>query len=194
MLAKDYQGRWARGAGGTSSGSLTSELPPEGGGYAEVDMIITRTHTGVIERPIDEVRSQFADMQYHVKQNVHPEVHFTIHSSQGSHCAFRQEISLAGMRQADEVVNSALADGSLQSEFVGGMNAGGRLLVSFTPEGTAATRVRALLTIPVSGIRALLAPLLGAAALKALEKAFVQDKRDLEAGNYARYSQPVGTA
>ncbi len=152
-------------------------------------MLIRRTHSGVIERPLDEVRAQFADMAYHVAQNVHPEVHFTIHSAHGNACAFRQEISLAGMRQADEVVNTVLADGSLQSDFVGGMNAGGRLLVSFVPEDTSATRVSAVLTIPAKGLKMLLAPVLGAAAQKALEKAFEQDKRDLEAGNYERYSR-----
>jgi hypothetical protein len=150
-------------------------------------VILTRTHSGIIERPIEEVRAQFADMEYHVAQNVHPDIRFTLRSSQGTTCAFRQEISLAGMQQADEIVNTVLSDGSLQSEFVGGMNKGGRLLVAFAPEGVAATRVTALLTIPVNGPKVLLAPVLGAAAKSALEKAFAQDKRDLEAGNYERY-------
>lgn len=150
-------------------------------------MLITRTHSGIIERPVAEVRAQFADMEYHIAQNVHPDVRFTMHSKQANTCAFRQEISLAGMRQSDEVINTVLPDGSLRSDFVGGMNTGARLVVSFLSEVDAATRISAVLTIPVSGLKTLLAPVLGAAAQKALEKAFAQDKHDLEAGNYERY-------
>jgi hypothetical protein len=157
-------------------------------------MILRRAHTGVIERPIEEVRSQFADMQYHVVQNVHPDIRFTIHGAQGGSCTFRQEISLAGLHQSDEITNTVLADGSLQSDFTGGMNRGGRLLVSFAAEGHGATRVSALLTIPLHGGKVLLAPILGAAAQAALEKAFRQDKQDLEAGNYERYTHARLTA
>lgn len=151
-------------------------------------MLITRRLTGVIDRPTEEVRAQFCDMPYHVSQNVHPNVRFTIHSEgEGAHCAFRQEVTLAGMKQTDEVENSLLPDGSLQSAIVGGVNAGGSLVVSFMPEATKSTRVSAVLTIPANGLRTLVAPLIGAAAKRELWKAFLQDKRDLEAGNYARY-------
>lgn len=148
---------------------------------------VVRTCTGVIGRPIDEVRSQYCDMRYHVTQNVHPDIRFTLHDVTGNTCSFSQEIALAGMRQTDEIVNTILPDGDLRSDFVTGMNRGGTLLVQFAGHGPNATVVHAVLRVPVRGIRVLLAPLLGAAAQAALQKAFVQDRRDLEAGNYARY-------
>lgn len=152
-------------------------------------MLITRKYSSIIDRPIDEVRRQFCDMTYHVATNVHPDLRFTIHSTEGEHCAFRREITLAGMHQTDEVVSTLLPDGTLQSDVVSGMNTGGRLAVSFQENGPASTRLSAVLTIPANGLRALVAPLIGVAAQRALEKGFAEDKRDLEAGNYERYTR-----
>ena len=151
-------------------------------------MVITRRHDGVINRPVDEVRSQYYDMHYHAQTNVHPEIRFTVHSTNGTNCAYTQEISLAGLRQADEIVNTVLPDGSLQSDFVAGMNKGGRLLITFSSQGADKTRVASLLTVPVSGPKLLIAPILSIASQAALNKAFAQDKHDLESGNYTRYA------
>lgn len=159
-----------------------------------METTIVRRQSGVIERPIAEVRAQFHDMRYHVQQNVHPDLTFTLHESAGGKCAFSQTITLAGMRQTDEIVNTRLPGGDLRSDFVEGMNRGGTLVVRFLEAGTGCTMVKAELQIPVRGAKVLLAPLLAAAAQAALAKAFAQDKADLEAGNYARYSDRQSTA
>jgi hypothetical protein len=148
---------------------------------------IVRSYSGVIERPIDEVRAQFADMQYHVDQNVHPDITFTLLESNGATCRFKEEITVVGMRQVDEIVNTVLPNGDVQSDYVGGMNKGATLLVTFSEHGAQSTAVSANLRIPVYGAKALIAPILGMGAQAALAKAFAQDKKDLESGNYTRY-------
>lgn len=148
---------------------------------------IVRNYSGVIDRPIDEVRAQFADMQYHIDQNVHPDITFTLLESTSGACRFKEEITVAGLRQVDEIVNTVLPNGDLQSDYVAGMNKGATLLVSFKEQGPLATIVSATLRIPVAGAKALIAPILGIGAQNALAKAFGQDKKDLESGNYARY-------
>ena len=47
---------------------------------------------------------------------VHARVRFTIVSQDERHCRYRQEITLLGMRQADDLLNTWLPDGSLHSE------------------------------------------------------------------------------
>lgn len=148
---------------------------------------IVRRYSGVINRPIDEVRAQFADMQYHVDQNVHPDITFTLYENAGNTCRFKEEIAVAGMRQIDEIINTVLPNGDVHSDYVGGMNKGATLLVSFAQIHAQSTGVWAELRIPLHGAKALIAPILGLGAQAALAKAFAQDKRDLETGNYQRY-------
>ncbi len=152
-----------------------------------METTVVRKYSGVIDRPIDEVRAQFADMQYHVDQNVHPDIKFTLYENAGSTCRFKEEITVAGMRQVDEILNTVLPNGDVHSDYIGGMNKGGTLLVSFAHASLNSTRVSAELRIPLHGMKALFAPVLGLGAQAALAKAFAQDKRDLETGNYERY-------
>jgi hypothetical protein len=148
---------------------------------------VVRTCSTVINRPIEEVRAQFSDMRYHVAQNVHPDLTFTLHESTPTTCRFSQKITLAGMPQIDEILNTVLPNGDLRSDFVGGMNTGGTLTVTFKQQSPGSTMVGAELRIPLIGMKTVIAPILGAAAQRALERGFAQDKKDLEAGNYARY-------
>lgn len=149
---------------------------------------IVRTCSCVIGRSIDEVRAQFADINYHVAQNVHSDIRVTVLQDEDGACRFTQETTVAGMRQADEIINTLLPNGDLHSDYVGGMNKGAALLVTFAQNGPHSTVVSADLRIPLSGPRALIAPIVGRGAQAALEKAIAQDKRDLESGNYARYA------
>lgn len=152
-----------------------------------METTVVQKYSGIINRPIDEVRAQFSDMPYHVAQNVHPDIKFTLYENAGDTCRFKEEITVAGMRQIDEIVNTVLPNGDLRSDYVGGMNKGGTLVISFIDNGATSTTVSADLRIPVRGVKTLVAPILGLGAQAALAKAFAQDKRDLESGNYARY-------
>jgi hypothetical protein len=93
--------------------------------------VIRVTSSGSIKRSLDEVRQQFADMAYHAAAGVHTGVRFTVVSQDERHCRYRQEVTLLGLRQADDLLNTWLPDGSLQSEAVAGTNQGLRVLYRF---------------------------------------------------------------
>ena len=76
------------------------------------------TSSGAIKRPLEEVRQQFADMAYHAATGGHAGVRFAIVSQDAQQCRYRQEVTLLGLRQADDLLNTWLPDGNLHSEAV----------------------------------------------------------------------------
>jgi hypothetical protein len=148
--------------------------------------ILTTEFAGTIRQPIDIVSRQFGDIGHHSKNRVHPDLSFTILSEQDGTCHFRQEVRLMGMKQADEIVQKRLADGSLDSEVVAGTNMGMRLFQSFNPAGPGATEVRIRIEVPVSGVKKLFKPFFKAAVDSTVKKAFEEDRVDLEQKGYPR--------
>ena len=144
------------------------------------------TSSGTIKRPIEEVHQQFADMAYHAADGVHAGVRFTIVSQDAQHCRYRQEVTLLGLRQADDLLNTWLPDGSLHSEAVAGTNQGLRVLYRFAGNKSLAM-VWVTFDIPARGVERLIAPLFRWVAQCALRTAFDEDRRDLESGAYARH-------
>jgi hypothetical protein len=116
---------------------------------------------------------------------VHAGVRFTIVSQDAQQCRYRQEVTLLGMRQADDLLNTWLPDGSLHSEAVAGTNQGLRVLYRFAGNANLAM-VWVTFEIPARGVKRWIAPLFRWVAQRALRKAFEEDRRDLESGAYAR--------
>jgi polyketide cyclase/dehydrase/lipid transport protein len=137
-----------------------------------------------IRRPVAVVSRQFGDMQHHARNNVHPDIHFTVLSDDGESCRFRQEIKLLGMLQTDEIVQRRGADGNLSSEVVAGANKGLRIHQEFAPAGPDATRVTFRAEAPATGIKRLLKPLFESAITKAVKKGLEEDRVDLEERGY----------
>lgn len=137
-----------------------------------------------IRRPLAEVSRQFGDVRHHAANRVHPKLTFEILSEQGDTIRFRQQVSLVGIKQTDEVVQTRRADGSLDSEIVAGTNKGSRIIQAFAPEGDAATRVTFTMQMPATGIKRLLKPLFAAAIRKTVLDAFEEDRYDLEVRGY----------
>jgi hypothetical protein len=137
-----------------------------------------------IARPVDVVRSQFFDMEHHVRANVHDGVRFNILSHESDRCRFTQELRILGMKQKDEVLLTRDRDGNVTQEFITGLNAGGRIEVRFSPDGDKATRVDAIASVPKRGIKRLLAPLFKIALTQIGTKLLEEDRRDLEERNY----------
>lgn len=137
-----------------------------------------------IRRPLAEVSRQFGDVRHHAANRVHPKLTFEILSEQGDTIRFRQQVSLVGIKQTDEVVQTRRADGSLDSEIVAGTNKGSRIIQAFAPEGEAATRVTFTMQMPATGIKRLLKPLFAAAIRKTVLDAFEEDRYDLEVRGY----------
>ena len=125
-------------------------------------------------------------MAYHAAAGVHAGVRFTIVSQDAEQCSYRQEVTLLGMRQADDLLNTWLPDGSLHSEAVAGTNQGLRVLYRFAGNKSL-TMVWVTFEIPARGVKRWIAPLFRWVAQRALRNAFEEDRRDLESGAYARY-------
>ena len=126
-------------------------------------MILTVEVDKTIRRPIDTVRRQFGDMRHHEKYRVHPDIQFTVLSEEGNACRFRQEVSVLGMSQVDEVYQLRQPNGDIVSDVVVGTNQGMHIIQSFKPASEGATVIHFRLDMPISGIKRLLKPQIGRA-------------------------------
>lgn len=138
----------------------------------------------VIRRPLAEVSRQFGDVRHHAANRVHPKLTFEILAEHGDTIRFRQHVSLLGIRQTDEVVQTRRADGSLYSDIVSGTNEGSVITQAFAPDGDAATRIVFTMKMPAKGVKRFLKPLFAAAIRKTVLDAFAEDRYDLEVRGY----------
>ena len=143
-------------------------------------------YEGRIARPPSEVGAQFGDMRHHASHTVHKGLVFTIHSDDGTTCKFRQAVRLLGMMQVDEFVLTRNADGTLISDVIAGTNVGTRFTQRFADDGKGGTTVHFRADLPVSCIKKLLKPLFARAVRSTIDKAFAEDRVDLEQTGYPR--------
>ena len=135
------------------------------------------------ERPVDVVRSHFGDIAHHARRGVHKGLAFEILSDSPAECRYLQRTRILGMAQEDEVVLRR-ADGKVVMDVVRGTNHGTHFDFSFFPDG-AGTRLRLELTVPTSGLKALLQPLFRRALYRIVDAAAEEDRVDLEERGYA---------
>ena len=148
---------------------------------------ISITVSEVIQRPLEEVRAQFADIPYHIQANVHPELSLSLTTINGRRCRFRQEVRIVGLKQVDDIMNTVLDNGDLLSEVVAGTNRGLEIHFSYTATPTDGTLVTARIEVPNEGLKRFLGPLFAFGVRRAAQKALGQDRRDLESGRYRAY-------
>ena len=153
--------------------------------YAEVQ------HTEWIHAPVDTVRSQFADLEHHIRANVHPKLRFELLSKGPNRARFVQEVRLLGLRQRDVFERRVADDGSICDLSVEGFNRGGSLNFTFVPEREG-TRVDIGIRLPMPGPMFLLRPLLEAQIRREVRAAALEDKHDIEVRGYAA-SADAGT-
>ncbi len=135
----------------------------------------------IIRRAPDVVRAHFLDFDHHIAHGVHKGVDYTVLERLGAQQRVRSKFRVYGMPKVDEIVVYADAAGAVVQDFVKGDFAGGRIRVSFTPEGEA-TRLEATLDAPLRGVNRLLAPLLRRVVAKLVDQALSEDCEDLENG------------
>lgn len=136
------------------------------------------------------VRAQFADLEHHIRCNVHPKLRFTpLPPAADGARRFIQEVRLLGIRQRDLFERRIAADGAITDRSVDGFNRGGTLHFAFAREvrgGHDGTRVDITVRLPLPPLLgALLRPLLAAQVRREVRAAALQDKHDLEMGGYA---------
>lgn len=146
--------------------------------YAEVQ------HSEWIHAPIATVRSQFADLDHHIRCNVHPKLRFEVLSGGPGRARYVQEVRLLGIRQRDVFERRIAEDGSMRDLSVEGFNRGGSLSFAFAPERDG-TRVDITIRLPMPGPMFLLKPLLEAQIRREVRAAALEDKQDIELHGHA---------
>ncbi len=146
------------------------------------------THRQWIAAPIETVRAQFADLDHHIRRNVHPKLRFELLRRRPRGARFVQEVRLLGIRQRDVFERSLEPDGSIEDRSVEGFNRGGSLSFRFAPASVAGrdgTEVDITVRLPLPPvIGALLRPLLEAQIRKEVRAAALEDKQDIEGIGY----------
>jgi hypothetical protein len=137
-----------------------------------------------IEASPEKVRRQFADLDHHIRTNVHPKLTFQVLSQSEASARYVQEVRLLGLRQRDVFERQILPSGSIHDRSVEGFNKGGELQVAFEPERNG-TRVEILIRLPLPPvIGGLLRPLLEKQIRREVTAALAEDKYDLEVRGY----------
>lgn len=147
-------------------------------------------HAQWIAAPVETVRAQFADLDHHIRRNVHPKLRFEVLARHPHGARFVQEVRLLGIRQRDVFERRIGADGGIHDESVAGFNRGGTLDFAFHREsvgGRAGTRVDITIRLPLPPlIGPLLRPLLQAQVRKEVSAAALEDRDDIERRGYPR--------
>ncbi len=138
-----------------------------------------------IDRPVDEVRAQYRDIDHHIRNDVHPSIRYQWEPAPPGERRIRTTFRILGVPQFDV---SRLEDGeggSFVIRYLEGSNAGMLLVHEFVPLGPGATDVRLSADAPVTLGRKLLGPFFVTGARQVMKKALAEDKRDLEKGSFA---------
>lgn len=146
-------------------------------------------HLQWIAAPRDVVAAQFADLDHHIRRNVHPKLSFEVLERRPGGARFVQQVRLLGIRQRDVFERRIAADGSIDDLSVEGFNRGGSLSFRFDAEareGRAGTQVEIVVRLPLPPlIGVLLRPLLEAQIRKEVCAAALEDRADIEQRGYA---------
>ena len=137
-----------------------------------------------IERPADEVRAHYRDIDHHIRNNVHPSIHYEWAPSEPGQRKIKTTFRILGVPQYDISLLEDAEDGSFVVRYLEGSNAGMVLVHKFVPLGPSATEVQLFADAPSSIGRKLLGPLFVAGARQVMKKALIEDKRDLEKGDF----------
>jgi len=155
-------------------------------------------HTQWIEAPTGVVQAQFADLDHHIRANVHPKLRFEVIARRPRSARFVQEVRLLGLRQRDVFERRIEADGSMVDTSVEGFNKGGTLSFAFTPQqegGKAGTRVDITIRLPLPPlVGTLVRPLLEAQIRKEVTAATLEDRADIEQRGYPRQAAQAAMA
>jgi hypothetical protein len=137
-----------------------------------------------MERPVDEVRAQYRDIDHHIRNNVHPSIRYQWEPGAPGERKIKTTFRILGVPQFDISLLEDASDGSFVIRYLEGSNAGMVLVHKFVPLGAGATDVQLFADAPSSLGRKLLGPLFVAGARQVMKKALAEDKRDLERGAF----------
>src|SRR5262249_9080382 len=137
-----------------------------------------------IDRPADEVRAQYRDIDHHIRNNVHPSIHYRWEPAEPGQRKIRTTFRILGVPQFDVSLLEDAPDGSFIIRYLEGTNAGMVLVHKFVPVGDDATEVQLSADAPATLARKILGPLFKIGARQVMKKAPYEDKMDLEKGSF----------
>jgi hypothetical protein len=144
-------------------------------------------HTIWIAAPVATVRSQFGDLDHHIRRNVHPKLAFRKLGKSAGGERFQQEVKLLGITQRDTFERRWLPDGSIHDTSIEGFNKDGSLHFRFAESaqgGQPGTEVDITIRLPLPPLLGWLAPVLKAQVRKEVSAAALEDKMDIEQHGY----------
>jgi len=136
--------------------------------------------------PVDLVRAQSNDMEHHISRNVHRKLNLNSLSSTDGALEYYQEIRVLGFVMRDKIRHRTLADGSICLSYSGGISNGAELIIKLDSLGESRTAVHQTYTLPLSGLKIMLAPLIRPILKRALYQALEEDRVDIEVRGYPR--------
>lgn len=137
-----------------------------------------------INCPPAQVREQYRDIDHHIRNNVHPSIHYQWEPAGPGERKIRTTFRIMGVPQFDVSLLEDAPDGSFLIRYLEGTNAGMLLVHEFVEVEPGVTEVRLFADAPSTWGRRLLGPLFVVGARQVMKKALVEDKRDLERGRY----------
>lgn len=149
----------------------------------ELQLNVTET----IDRPIAEVVAQFADIQYHSTRTVHEGIKITLLESTEKQRRYRQEFSILGFNQVEEVICDILGPAHLRTKVLQGRNQGMTIDFAFCSTRDNATQVTVNVWTSLHGFQKLIKPLLARTIKYQIARILKEDKTDLERLRYGHY-------
>lgn len=142
---------------------------------------------GSIHRPVDEVRSQFFDVEYHARKGIHSGILYEISEHNENNIVFTQEIIHMGLRQVEVTNHKILTNGDLITSVVTGVKEGFKSHFTFKALSKNVTHINAKISYPIKGFKRFFAPFYKFALKRTALKELSEDKQDLESGSFLNY-------
>jgi len=137
-----------------------------------------------INAPPDRVREQYRDIDHHIRNNVHPSIHYQWQPAGPGERKIKTTFRILGLPQYDVSLLEDAADGSFVIRYLEGTNAGMVLVHRFVEVEPGVTEVQLSADAPSTLGRRILGPLFVVGARQVMKKALAEDKRDLEQGDF----------
>jgi hypothetical protein len=137
-----------------------------------------------IHSPPDRVREQYRDIDHHIRNNVHPSIHYEWEQGAPGERKIKTTFRILGLPQFDVSLLEDAPDGSFVIRYLEGTNAGMVLVHRFVEVEPGVTEVQLSADAPSTLGRKILGPLFVVGARQVMKKALAEDKRDLEHGDF----------
>jgi tRNA threonylcarbamoyladenosine modification (KEOPS) complex Cgi121 subunit len=132
----------------------------------------------------DHVREQYRDIDHHIRNNVHPSIHYQWEESAAGERKIKTTFRILGIPQFDISLLEDAEDGSFVIRYLEGTNAGMVLVHRFVEVEPGVTEVQLSADAPSTLGRKILGPLFVIGARQVMKKALAEDKRDIEEGDF----------